>query len=75
MCKGSGKCLDQGVQTIPHDIYVIGTQETGMQERDWANRIMEILQDITGGTFHLVSSHSKKIAIAIKITKINVDAI
>ena len=55
MCNGQGRCLDGSVQNIPHDIYVVGTQETGMPEKDWSHRVLDTIQDITGTNFHLVN--------------------
>jgi len=55
MCKGTGKTLHETISAIPHDIYVVGTQETGLPEKDWMHKAMETVQEITGRTFHLVS--------------------
>lgn len=55
MCQGSGRTLDDSVNAIPHDIYVIGTQETGPPEKEWMHRCMDTVQDITGKTFRMVS--------------------
>ncbi|XP_076804156.1 phosphatidylinositol 3,4,5-trisphosphate 5-phosphatase 2-like isoform X1 [Clavelina lepadiformis] len=54
-CSGTGKCLDASIQAIPHDIYVIGTQETGLPEKDWMHRVMDTIQEITATNFHLVA--------------------
>ena len=41
--QGDGKTRDPSIAMMPHDIYVIGTQESSLSERDWLNRIkMEI---------------------------------
>lgn len=53
-CNGLGRSLDPSVQSIPHDIYVVGTQETRMPEKDWHAKVLETLQDITGTSFHVV---------------------
>ncbi|KAK3094659.1 hypothetical protein FSP39_004619 [Pinctada imbricata] len=37
-CNGNGKARDpQVLGVIPHDLYVIGTQESAMTEKDWVN--------------------------------------
>ncbi|KAL4219720.1 Phosphatidylinositol 3 [Mactra antiquata] len=38
-CTGSGKCRDRVLGVIPHDLYVIGTQESSMTEKDWVNTL------------------------------------
>ena len=57
LCNGQGRSLDKSVQAIPHDIYVVGTQETGMPEKDWQHKVLETLQEITESVFHLVSTY------------------
>jgi len=39
-CHGRGKLMDHTIfGLIPYDIYVIGTQESAMTEKDWVNFI------------------------------------
>ncbi|RUS69396.1 hypothetical protein EGW08_022841, partial [Elysia chlorotica] len=38
-CNGEGKSKDRVLSRLPHDIYVIGTQESAMTEKDWINTI------------------------------------
>ncbi|XP_059169069.1 phosphatidylinositol 3,4,5-trisphosphate 5-phosphatase 1-like [Physella acuta] len=38
-CNGEGKSKDRTLSRLPHDIYVIGTQESGMTEKDWINTL------------------------------------
>ncbi|KAL3848064.1 hypothetical protein ACJMK2_018947 [Sinanodonta woodiana] len=38
-CSGAGKSRDRVLGVIPHDLYVIGTQETAMTEKDWVNTL------------------------------------
>ena len=38
-CSGSGKSRDRVFGVIPHDMYVIGTQETSMTEKDLVNTL------------------------------------
>ncbi|XP_078495542.1 phosphatidylinositol 3,4,5-trisphosphate 5-phosphatase 2 [Ciona intestinalis] len=55
LCSGSGKILDDTLQAIPHDIYVVGTQETGLPEKEWMHKVHVTIQDITNMSFHLVA--------------------
>ncbi|XP_057696431.1 phosphatidylinositol 3,4,5-trisphosphate 5-phosphatase 1 isoform X2 [Corythoichthys intestinalis] len=54
-CKGQGKTQDDTADQIPHDIYVIGTQEDPLGEREWADRVKEILRNITNISFKQVA--------------------
>ncbi|XP_077572999.1 phosphatidylinositol 3,4,5-trisphosphate 5-phosphatase 1 [Stigmatopora nigra] len=54
-CKGQGKTQDDTADHIPHDIYVIGTQEDPLGEREWAERVKEILRNITNISFKQVA--------------------
>ena len=54
LCHGSGRTLDPSVQNIPHDIYAIGTQETGLPEKDWIHKTIDTVEDITGKKYHQV---------------------
>lgn len=38
-CHGRGIVVDRNVYAHPYDIYVIGTQESAMTEKDWVNFI------------------------------------
>ncbi|XP_060553619.1 phosphatidylinositol 3,4,5-trisphosphate 5-phosphatase 2-like isoform X2 [Ruditapes philippinarum] len=38
-CTGAGKCRDRVLGVIPHDMYVVGTQESSMTEKDWVNTL------------------------------------
>ncbi|XP_070538034.1 phosphatidylinositol 3,4,5-trisphosphate 5-phosphatase 2-like isoform X2 [Ptychodera flava] len=53
--EGSGKTLDSQIQMMPHDLYVIGTQESIMSERDWVNRIKRELQNCVNVDFKTVA--------------------
>ncbi|KAJ3590309.1 hypothetical protein NHX12_008262 [Muraenolepis orangiensis] len=35
LCRGLGKTLDEMTVTIPHDLYVFGTQENSVGDREW----------------------------------------
>ncbi|XP_055867771.1 phosphatidylinositol 3,4,5-trisphosphate 5-phosphatase 2-like isoform X2 [Biomphalaria glabrata] len=43
-CNGEGKSKDRTLSRLPHDIYVIGTQESGMTEKDWINTLKAALK-------------------------------
>ncbi|XP_061153063.1 phosphatidylinositol 3,4,5-trisphosphate 5-phosphatase 1 [Syngnathus typhle] len=53
-CKGQGKTQDDTADHIPHDIYVIGTQEDPLGEREWADTVKAVLRDITNISFKQV---------------------
>lgn len=53
--KGQGKTRDDTADHIPHDIYVIGTQEDPLGEREWADTVKGVLRDITNISFKQVS--------------------
>lgn len=42
---GQGKERSGAVGCLSHDIYVIGTQESGLTEKDWVNRIKSSLHE------------------------------
>ncbi|XP_014667322.1 PREDICTED: phosphatidylinositol 3,4,5-trisphosphate 5-phosphatase 2A-like [Priapulus caudatus] len=43
---GSGKQRDGAFDYVPHDIYVIGTQEGIMGEKDWIHKLLLTLKDL-----------------------------
>ncbi|XP_067851638.1 phosphatidylinositol 3,4,5-trisphosphate 5-phosphatase 1 [Heptranchias perlo] len=47
LCRGQGKTRDDTAADIPHDIYVIGTQEDTQGEKEWLELIKSTLKDIT----------------------------
>uniref|UniRef100_A0A8C5BDS3 phosphatidylinositol-3,4,5-trisphosphate 5-phosphatase n=1 Tax=Gadus morhua TaxID=8049 RepID=A0A8C5BDS3_GADMO len=47
LCRGLGKTLDEMTVTIPHDLYVFGTQENSMCDREWVESIRAGLKDQT----------------------------
>uniref|UniRef100_A0A668A7I7 phosphatidylinositol-3,4,5-trisphosphate 5-phosphatase n=1 Tax=Myripristis murdjan TaxID=586833 RepID=A0A668A7I7_9TELE len=57
-CKGQGKTRDDTADHIPHDIYVIGTQEDPLGEKDWTDTLKNVLRDITNISFKPVASHT-----------------
>lgn len=54
-CKGQGKTQDDTADHIPHDFYVIGTQEDPLGEREWADILKGILRNITNISYKQVS--------------------
>lgn len=56
LSKGQGKTRDDSADYIPHDIYVIGTQEDPLGEKEWLEILKNSLQEITSMTFKTVSS-------------------
>uniref|UniRef100_A0A4W6DLQ2 phosphatidylinositol-3,4,5-trisphosphate 5-phosphatase n=1 Tax=Lates calcarifer TaxID=8187 RepID=A0A4W6DLQ2_LATCA len=53
-CKGQGKTRDDTADHIPHDFYVIGTQEDPLGEREWADTVKGVLRNITNISFKQV---------------------
>lgn len=38
-CTGSGASRDRVLGVIPHDVYVVGTQESSTTEKDWVSQL------------------------------------
>uniref|UniRef100_A0AAX7TLU2 phosphatidylinositol-3,4,5-trisphosphate 5-phosphatase n=1 Tax=Astatotilapia calliptera TaxID=8154 RepID=A0AAX7TLU2_ASTCA len=57
-CKGQGKTQDDTADHIPHDFYVIGTQEDPLGEREWADTVKGVLRNITNISFKQVAIHT-----------------
>nr|XP_020465737.1 phosphatidylinositol 3,4,5-trisphosphate 5-phosphatase 1 [Monopterus albus] len=57
-CKGQGKTRDDTADHIPHDLYVIGTQEDPLSEREWADTVKGVLRNITNISFKQVAIHT-----------------
>uniref|UniRef100_A0A3B4Y7B8 phosphatidylinositol-3,4,5-trisphosphate 5-phosphatase n=1 Tax=Seriola lalandi dorsalis TaxID=1841481 RepID=A0A3B4Y7B8_SERLL len=47
LCRGLGKTLDEMTVTIPHDLYVFGTQENSVCEREWVESLRCMLKEQT----------------------------
>ncbi|XP_064186819.1 phosphatidylinositol 3,4,5-trisphosphate 5-phosphatase 1 [Anguilla rostrata] len=56
--KGQGKTRDDTADHIPHDIYVIGTQEDPQGDREWTEVVKSTLRDITNISFKQVAVHT-----------------
>lgn len=57
LSKGQGKTRDDSADYIPHDIYVIGTQEDPQGEKEWLEVLRQSLQEITSISFKVVRNH------------------
>ncbi|KAJ8277064.1 hypothetical protein GJAV_G00071080 [Gymnothorax javanicus] len=56
--KGLGKTQDDTADHIPHDIYVIGTQEDPLGEREWFEAVKNTLRGFTNISFKQVAVHT-----------------
>uniref|UniRef100_H3A7J4 phosphatidylinositol-3,4,5-trisphosphate 5-phosphatase n=1 Tax=Latimeria chalumnae TaxID=7897 RepID=H3A7J4_LATCH len=45
--RGLGKTLDEMAVTIPHDIYVFGTQENSIGDKEWVDFLRGVLKECT----------------------------
>lgn len=57
-CKGLGKTLDEMAVTIPHDIYVFGTQENSVADKEWVDFLRVMLKDCTEVDYRPVAMQS-----------------
>uniref|UniRef100_A0A8C4R8Z8 phosphatidylinositol-3,4,5-trisphosphate 5-phosphatase n=1 Tax=Eptatretus burgeri TaxID=7764 RepID=A0A8C4R8Z8_EPTBU len=55
--KGLGRTRDETTTSVPHDVYVLGSQENSLGEREWAEQVRCSLREITGLDFRTVASH------------------
>lgn len=58
LSKGQGKTRDDTADYIPHDIYVIGTQEDQLGEREWMDILKSTLKNITNIPFKPIAIHT-----------------
>ncbi|KAI4892022.1 hypothetical protein NFI96_034231 [Prochilodus magdalenae] len=56
--KGQGKTRDDIANYIPHDIYVIGTQEDPLGEKEWIDTLRNALRNITNISFKQVATQT-----------------
>uniref|UniRef100_A0A6Q2ZMF0 phosphatidylinositol-3,4,5-trisphosphate 5-phosphatase n=1 Tax=Esox lucius TaxID=8010 RepID=A0A6Q2ZMF0_ESOLU len=54
-CKGQGKTRDDTTNHIPHDIYVIGTQEDPLGEKEWMDTLKNALRGTTNISFKQIA--------------------
>ncbi|KAM4771157.1 phosphatidylinositol 3,4,5-trisphosphate 5-phosphatase 1 [Rhinophrynus dorsalis] len=55
LCKGQGKTRDETADYIEHDMYVIGTQEDPLSEKEWVDILLRSLSDITTAEYKLIT--------------------
>ncbi|XP_071838497.1 phosphatidylinositol 3,4,5-trisphosphate 5-phosphatase 2-like isoform X2 [Apostichopus japonicus] len=61
LCQGDGKQRDKNIPFLGFDVYVIGTQESSLSERDWLTRVKNAIKQITPGStkeYHVVTLSS-----------------
>uniref|UniRef100_A0A8C3XF28 phosphatidylinositol-3,4,5-trisphosphate 5-phosphatase n=1 Tax=Cyanoderma ruficeps TaxID=181631 RepID=A0A8C3XF28_9PASS len=58
LSKGQGRTRDDTADYIPHDIYVIGTQEDPQGEKEWLETLRQSLQEITSISFKVIAIHT-----------------
>ncbi|XP_031456985.1 phosphatidylinositol 3,4,5-trisphosphate 5-phosphatase 2 [Phasianus colchicus] len=56
--KGLGKALDEVTASIPHDIYVFGTQENSVGDKEWVDFLRAVLRDFTDTEYRPVAMQS-----------------
>ncbi|NWW74464.1 SHIP2 phosphatase, partial [Climacteris rufus] len=56
--KGLGKTLDEVTTAIPHDIYVFGTQENSLGDKEWVDFLRTVLKDFTEVEYRPVAMQS-----------------
>nr|XP_008122032.1 PREDICTED: phosphatidylinositol 3,4,5-trisphosphate 5-phosphatase 2 [Anolis carolinensis] len=67
--KGLGKTLDEMTVSIPHDIYVFGTQENSMGDKEWVDAMRSVLKEFTDLDYRPIAMQSLwniKIAVLVK---------
>ncbi|XP_041696636.1 phosphatidylinositol 3,4,5-trisphosphate 5-phosphatase 1 isoform X1 [Coregonus clupeaformis] len=57
-CKGQGKTRDDTADHIPHDIYVIGTQEDPLGEKEWTDTLKSALRGTTNISFKQIATQT-----------------
>ncbi|KAJ8410852.1 hypothetical protein AAFF_G00188090 [Aldrovandia affinis] len=69
LSRGLGKTLDEMTVTIPHDIYVFGTQENSVCDKEWVEALRAALKDCTELDFKPIATQTLwniKIAVLVK---------
>ncbi|XP_068136794.1 phosphatidylinositol 3,4,5-trisphosphate 5-phosphatase 1 isoform X2 [Hyperolius riggenbachi] len=54
-CKGQGKTRDETASCIEHDMYIIGTQEDPLNEKEWVEILLRSLNEVTNADYKLVT--------------------
>uniref|UniRef100_A0A8C7G6M0 phosphatidylinositol-3,4,5-trisphosphate 5-phosphatase n=1 Tax=Oncorhynchus kisutch TaxID=8019 RepID=A0A8C7G6M0_ONCKI len=57
-CKGQGKTRDDTADHIPHDIYVFGTQEDPLGEKEWIDTLKSALRGTTNISFKQIATQT-----------------
>uniref|UniRef100_A0A671VIW0 phosphatidylinositol-3,4,5-trisphosphate 5-phosphatase n=1 Tax=Sparus aurata TaxID=8175 RepID=A0A671VIW0_SPAAU len=69
LCRGLGKTLDEMTVTIPHDLYVFGSQENSVCDREWMESLRAMLKEQTELDYKPIAVQtlwSIKIAVLVK---------
>ncbi|XP_041918880.1 LOW QUALITY PROTEIN: phosphatidylinositol 3,4,5-trisphosphate 5-phosphatase 2A [Alosa sapidissima] len=69
LCRGLGKTLDELTVAIPHDIYVLGSQENSVCEREWVEALRSALKEHTDIDFKQIAVQTLwniKLAVLVK---------
>uniref|UniRef100_A0A8C4GRK1 phosphatidylinositol-3,4,5-trisphosphate 5-phosphatase n=1 Tax=Dicentrarchus labrax TaxID=13489 RepID=A0A8C4GRK1_DICLA len=69
LCRGLGKTLDEMTVTIPHDLYVFGSQENSVCDREWVESLRAMLKEQTELDYKPIAAQtlwSIKIAVLVK---------
>uniref|UniRef100_A0A8C1KHH6 phosphatidylinositol-3,4,5-trisphosphate 5-phosphatase n=1 Tax=Cyprinus carpio TaxID=7962 RepID=A0A8C1KHH6_CYPCA len=69
LSRGLGKTLDEMAVTIPHDIYVFGTQENSVCDKEWVETLRCALKDYTETDYKPVRHATAPIFLEILLTK------
>lgn len=57
-CRGLGKALDEVTAGIPHDIYVFGTQENSVGDKEWVDFLRAVLKEYSDTEYRPVAMQS-----------------
>ncbi|KAJ0063477.1 hypothetical protein NL108_002737, partial [Boleophthalmus pectinirostris] len=69
LCRGLGKTLDEMTVTIPHDLYVFGSQENSVCDREWIESLRTLLKEQTEVDYKLIAIQTLwniKLAVLVK---------
>uniref|UniRef100_A0A3B4BC72 phosphatidylinositol-3,4,5-trisphosphate 5-phosphatase n=1 Tax=Periophthalmus magnuspinnatus TaxID=409849 RepID=A0A3B4BC72_9GOBI len=69
LCRGLGKTLDEMTVTIPHDLYVFGSQENSVCDREWIESLRTLLKEQTELDYKLIAIQTLwniKLAVLVK---------
>lgn len=69
LCRGLGKTLDEMTVTIPHDLYVFGSQENSVCDREWIESLRTLLKEQTELDYKVIAIQTLwniKLAVLVK---------